>query len=221
MGGVRVNIILTVILIFFIWQGIRYHQSLLRKLCEQSLFQLKQLHITLLYESLCPDSRNFMHQLGPVHEELQQYMDIQLVPFGKSRSEQGGAIFHCQHGPAECEGNRVQSCVISSTANQSAQVKFVVCQMFALDSSRADQCASEAGLLTDVDHCADSETGTKLQLQAELVTKSYQPSFIPTIVYNGVFNQQLQDHSLRDFRGTVCHLLRQQNLLPSGSPVCQ
>ncbi|XP_001359370.2 GILT-like protein 1 isoform X2 [Drosophila pseudoobscura] len=183
--------------------------------------QADKLHITLLYESLCPDSRNFMHQLGPVHEELQQYMDIQLVPFGKSRSEQGGAIFHCQHGPAECEGNRVQSCVISSTANQSAQVKFVVCQMFALDSSRADQCASEAGLLTDVDHCADSETGTKLQLQAELVTKSYQPSFIPTIVYNGVFNQQLQDHSLRDFRGTVCHLLRQQNLLPSGSPVCQ
>jgi len=36
-----------------------------------------------------------------------------------------------------------------------------------------------------------------------------------------VFDQQLQDHSLRDFRGTVCYLLRQQNLLPSSRTICQ
>lgn len=80
-----------------------------------------------------------MHQLGPVYEEFQDYIDILLVPFGKSESEQNGAKFHCQHGPAECLGNRLQSCVISSTGNQAAQVKFVVCQMLSLDYSRVDQ----------------------------------------------------------------------------------
>ncbi|XP_017057432.1 gamma-interferon-inducible lysosomal thiol reductase [Drosophila ficusphila] len=183
--------------------------------------QSNKLHVTLLYESLCPDSRKFMYQLGPVYEEFQDYIDILLVPFGKSLSEQNGAIFLCQHGPAECKGNRLQSCVINSTGNQAAQVKFVVCQMLAPDASRIDKCAREAGLLTDVDQCVSSETGTKLQLQAELVTKQYSPSFIPTIVYNGVFDQQLQDHSLHDFRGTVCYLLRQQNSLPSSSTICQ
>ncbi|KAL7740148.1 hypothetical protein ACLKA6_003865 [Drosophila palustris] len=176
--------------------------------------QAEKLHITLLYESLCPDSRNFMRQLGPVYEELGPYIDIELVPFGKSASENNGALFHCQHGPAECEGNRLQSCVISSTNNQANQVKFVICQMFASDYANADKCASDAGLLTDVEHCMKTETGTKLQLQAELVTNRYRPSFVPTIVYNHVFSQQLQDKSLRNFRSTVCYLLRQQIALP-------
>ncbi|XP_062127096.1 GILT-like protein 1 [Drosophila sulfurigaster albostrigata] len=181
--------------------------------------QAEKLHITLLYESLCPDSRNFMRQLGPVHEELGEYIDIALVPFGKSASEENGALFHCQHGPAECEGNRLQSCVISSTNNQAIQVKFVVCQMFALDYANADKCTNEVGLLTDVEHCMKTPTGTKLQLEAEQITKLYRPSFVPTIVYNHVFDQQLQDKSLRNFRSTVCYLLRQQISLPP--TVCQ
>ncbi|KAH8311637.1 hypothetical protein KR044_007300 [Drosophila immigrans] len=176
--------------------------------------QAEKLQITLLYESLCPDSRNFMRQLGPVHAELGEYIDIALVPFGKSESEENGALFHCQHGPAECEGNRLQSCVISSTNNQAIQVKFVACQMFALDYANADKCANEAGLLTDVEHCMKTPTGTKLQLEAEQITKRYRPSFVPTIVYNHVFDQQLQDKSLRNFRSTVCYLLRQQISLP-------
>ncbi|ALC45343.1 CG9427 [Drosophila busckii] len=176
--------------------------------------QTGKLHITLLYESLCPDSRKFMRQLGPVHEELGSYIDIELVPFGKSASQFNGALFVCQHGPAECEGNRLQGCVISSTNNQAAQVKFVVCQMFASDYANAEKCAEQTNLLTDVEHCMTTETGTKLQLQAEAITKRYQPSFVPTIVYNHVFNQQLQDQSLKNFRGTVCYLLRQQISLP-------
>ncbi|XP_016975668.2 gamma-interferon-inducible lysosomal thiol reductase isoform X1 [Drosophila rhopaloa] len=224
MNKLTVNIILTIVLFFLIWQTFTYHMVLEKKcqnINEQFKLNMKQLHVTLLYESLCPDTRNFMHQLGPVYKEFQDYIDILLVPFGKAQSERNGAIFHCQHGPAECKGNRLQGCVINSTANQAAQVQFVVCQMLAPDYSRIDQCANEAGLLTDVVQCLSSETGTKLQLQAELVTKKYSPSFIPTIVYNGVFDQQLQDHSLRDFRGTVCYLLRQRNLLPSSSTICQ
>ncbi|EDV92891.1 GILT-like protein 1 [Drosophila grimshawi] len=181
--------------------------------------QAEKLHITLLYESLCPDSRKFMHQLGPVHAELEPYINIELVPFGKSLSQQNGAIFHCQHGPAECEGNRLQSCVCSSTQNQAAQVKFVVCQMFAPNHANADKCANEAGILTEVEYCMKTPAGTKLQLDAELITKRYSPSFVPTIVYNHVFNQQLQDQSLRNFRATVCYLLRQQITLPA--TVCQ
>ncbi|KAH8419036.1 hypothetical protein KR222_001411 [Zaprionus bogoriensis] len=173
-----------------------------------------KLHITLLYESLCPDSRRFMPQLENVHDELGEYIDLQLVPFGKSLSEQNGALFHCQHGPDECAGNRLQSCVISSTSNQKAQVKFVACQMFAPRNANADQCASDAGLFPDVNKCMSTAEGTRLQLEAELITKRYSPSFVPTIVYNHVFDQQLQDNSLHDFRSTVCYLLRQRIALP-------
>lgn len=48
-----------------------------------SIFNLK-LHITVLYESLCPDSRNFMPDLEDVYDELGDYLNVELVPFGKS-----------------------------------------------------------------------------------------------------------------------------------------
>lgn len=39
----------------------------------------------VLYESLCPDSVRFMQQqLGPNYHDLQDYIDVTLVPFGKA-----------------------------------------------------------------------------------------------------------------------------------------
>lgn len=39
--------------------------------------------------------------------------------------------FECQHGPAECDGNRIQSCVLNHLGNNNpdAHTDFVVCQM--------------------------------------------------------------------------------------------
>lgn len=46
------------------------------------------------------------------------------------QSEKNGEEFYCQHGPAECTGNRIQSCVLDALNNdQDAKVKFVTCQM--------------------------------------------------------------------------------------------
>lgn len=46
------------------------------------------------------------------------------------QSENNGTYFFCQHGPAECTGNRLQSCVVDALGNdQDAIVKFVTCQM--------------------------------------------------------------------------------------------
>ena len=44
-----------------------------------------QLKVLVLYESLCPDSVRFMQrQLGPSYDLIKDYIDITLVPFGKS-----------------------------------------------------------------------------------------------------------------------------------------
>lgn len=56
--------------------------------------------------------------------------DFYLFCSASVQSEKNGEVFHCQHGPAECTGNRIQSCVLDAlNDDQDAKVKFVTCQM--------------------------------------------------------------------------------------------
>lgn len=52
------------------------------------------------------------------------------MPFGKAESENNGENFYCQHGPAECTGNRIQSCVLDAiNYEQDTSVRYIDCQM--------------------------------------------------------------------------------------------
>lgn len=88
-----------------------------------------QVHVGVYYESLCPDSIRFIQtQLSTEYANFADFIDLELIPFGKSTSGDG-ANFECQHGPAECEGNRIQSCILAAAPSQLSQVNFVACQM--------------------------------------------------------------------------------------------
>lgn len=70
------------------------------------------------------------------------------------------------------------------------------------------QCAESVGVSwVTVDDCAEGELGFALQVDALAATEIISPAFVPTIVYNGVFDQTLQTSSLTDFAGTVAGLL--------------
>ncbi|XP_063913631.1 GILT-like protein 1 [Zophobas morio] len=174
-----------------------------------------KLHVEVLYESLCPDSLSFItQQLHPVFKELAPYVDLKLTPFGKSASLENGAHFVCQHGPQECKGNKIQSCVLNTIPDQSVQVDYVNCFMKTFRKEQRNEqefgqtCAEAAGVdFNQISECYSSALGTRLQLLAEEVTAKVSPKFVPTILYNGQFNQDLQDASLVDFRRVVCTLI--------------
>ncbi|RZB39138.1 GILT-like protein F37H8.5, partial [Asbolus verrucosus] len=183
------------------------------------------LHVQVFYESLCPDSLNFVtQQLHPVAEELAPHIDLKLIPFGKSVSfkiSDDNVQFICQHGSQECKGNKVQSCALNAISDQIAQVEYVNCFMKTFKKGQKNEgeygqrCAEAVGLDSNyVSECYSSPLGTQLQLLAEQMTATISPKFVPTIVYNRSsmfqrFDQQLQDGSLTDFRGVVCQLLQQ------------
>lgn len=112
--------------------------------------------MSIYYESLCPDSIRFMvNQLKPNYEHFKDLIDIELVPFGKSEVSvsfnflsipffivlifffclqsfiyQNRTEFSCQHGPAECTGNKIQSCTLNELKEHpDLRIKYVVCQM--------------------------------------------------------------------------------------------
>uniref|UniRef100_A0A1B0CG20 Putative gamma-interferon inducible lysosomal thiol reductase-like protein n=1 Tax=Lutzomyia longipalpis TaxID=7200 RepID=A0A1B0CG20_LUTLO len=72
--------------------------------------------VFVYYESLCPDSQAFVtQQLYPAMKgPLGKFVDLKLVPFGKSNYTTLGADvqFTCHHGPNECYGNKIQACAI-------------------------------------------------------------------------------------------------------------
>lgn len=58
-------------------------------------------------------------------------MDVELVPFGNANvsypRHDNKPVFHCQHGPKECYGNRVQACTIEMLKNTDLSIRFVRC----------------------------------------------------------------------------------------------
>lgn len=40
--------------------------------------------MTILYESLCPDSQDFIEQLGRQYSDIKDKVVLQFVPFGKA-----------------------------------------------------------------------------------------------------------------------------------------
>lgn len=47
--------------------------------------QGSRMTLDVYYESLCPDSRNFLvNQLAPNWKSLSSFVDLRLVPFGKA-----------------------------------------------------------------------------------------------------------------------------------------
>lgn len=80
---------------------------------------------------MCPDSRKLIAELDEVYPNFKDDIAVKYVPFGRAKSlDDNGEKFECHHGPAECAGNRIQSCGLSKLeGNPDAQEAFVVCQM--------------------------------------------------------------------------------------------
>ncbi|KAF7998447.1 hypothetical protein HCN44_009969 [Aphidius gifuensis] len=84
--------------------------------------------IGVYYEALCPDSKNFIiRQLLPTYKKLKDQVIIQLIPYGKAKTENtsDGPEFDCQHGPTECEANMIHSCAIEVLRDQNLVLKYI------------------------------------------------------------------------------------------------
>ncbi|XP_022189495.2 gamma-interferon-inducible lysosomal thiol reductase [Nilaparvata lugens] len=104
--------------------------------------------------------------------------------------------FRCQHGPEECRQNMIDSCVLSNLGKGAKQLQYVACrmQMPAFDD-HVQKCAElQQVSWSDVVSCTTSGMGKDLQLEAERMTRQMTPGprFVPTVVFNKVYNDLYQ-----------------------------
>jgi len=160
---------------------------------------------------------------------LKNHLHVTLIPYGKAvhmrESETGPWQFLCQHGPAECRGNKAQACAIraiqtseEAQKQQQLTVKLVGCAMSAKSpSTTVPQCAQDIGLSEgtrkSIDDCIASPFGNDLLAANGDKTHALEPplKFVPTIIINGVYSKENQDEALNNFSKLICrHLTKQE-----------
>ncbi|XP_017492951.1 PREDICTED: gamma-interferon-inducible lysosomal thiol reductase-like, partial [Rhagoletis zephyria] len=163
--------------------------------------------ISIYYETLCPDSRQFfLKQLAPTYEKLNRYMDVELVPFGHANvsypRHDNKPVFHCQHGPQECYGNRVQACTIELLKDTSVSLNFVKCMFAQKDwhntQATAETCSNQLGLdWPKIKSCAEGSEGERLLIANSLKTFNLSPehNYIPWVVIDKAHTTELQRQS--------------------------
>jgi len=115
----------------------------------------------------------------------------------------------------------IQSCgLYALTGNPIGKTNFITCQMQLGVDPTGQTCAEENGLNyeSDIKRCVDGGLGTLLQIEAERVTHKHRkpyPEYVPTVVFNKTFDQDLHSRATADFFGLMC------DLIDHAAPSCQ
>ncbi|KAI3418713.1 hypothetical protein GPALN_007820 [Globodera pallida] len=160
----------------------------------------KPLHITLLYESLCPYSQRFIKDtMFDVYNRFRSHVKFELVPYGNAKNN--GTQFSCQHGADECRINKFQSCAINYMQDP---VPFVYClETLLYDNVTFEEASKLCFNLINpgnyvhdrIMQCFDKSEGDTLQTLAALKTQMIWPNkhqFVPWIVVNNVSIESMQ-----------------------------
>lgn len=177
----------------------------------------EKVRVVVYYESYCPDSIAFLtEQLYPVFKTpLASYMNLTLVPYGKSKynKNETGYHFECHHGPKECTGNKIMACILNVYQKQDDQLKLINCTSSTiranpkLETYPGSQCASELSLdYSVVQTCAETDRGDQLLAALGNKTYEFQPELtrVPSVVFNEKFNSDSQSMALKDFKSALC-----------------
>jgi len=181
--------------------------------CENLRRERRPLVVTLMYEALCPYCQRFIaNHLGALYNNYKDQVELELVPWGNSILLRNGQI-SCNHGPKECDANRLMGCV-NDAVPMSQMVPFTVCFERALSTNSAVEQAMQhcAGFIRnsyrEIKHCYSGEKGVQLQRQAAYRTMNAKSNPIVEVPYIMVNNYSPQTDSNAINIVAVSHLIQ-------------
>ncbi|XP_022333354.2 gamma-interferon-inducible lysosomal thiol reductase-like [Crassostrea virginica] len=180
----------------------------------ESKAKADKVKLTLYFESLCPDCKNFFRtQLTKTYTNLVDIMDLTLVPYGNAREEKdasGKWKFTCQHGENECVGNLIETCAIHLLKNISIYFPFISCiehDQFGTPQYSAQKCAKQLGIdLKPIMDCSTSSLGNSLEHQMAQQTDALNPphKYVPWVTLNGVHTEEIEKKAESDLTALIC-----------------
>ncbi|XP_049794854.1 gamma-interferon-inducible lysosomal thiol reductase-like isoform X1 [Schistocerca nitens] len=169
--------------------------------------------VGLYYETLCPHCRGFViEHLLPAYLKAPERIKLKLVPYGNAETFETpeGYNFSCQHGPRECEGNKIHSCAIDIVEDQTSLVKLVECTIRneTVPEAIGEQCAGDLGISWQpILECSRGSRGSLLLKRNGDVTEELTPPLhgVPTVTLNGSRGNKTAIRA--DLWGEICKLL--------------
>ncbi|VEN58291.1 unnamed protein product [Callosobruchus maculatus] len=172
----------------------------------------EKLKVTVYYETLCLDCVIFFRkQLEPTYSELVEYIDLDLVPFGKGSAKKDGGKwkFECQHGEEECEVNAYDSCAVDIAPAPKA-FAFAKCTMTQVAPTVKDMikiCAKKSEISYEsVEACRQKRGDELLAKNAERSKKAGYTS-IPALAFNDTFDETYSQFAAGHLKLYICSLL--------------
>lgn len=155
-------------------------------------------------EALCPFCAKFTLTVVDtlIANKVMDAADFSYIPYGNAHFNQDSGELQCQHGPRECQLNKLLGCAIELHPTLNAWFPFVKCvergefdgrhrRLFAGSSidDVAHSCAKEAQLdASQILDCYSGQRGEDLQQLARNKTDALRPphQWVPWLVVNGV-----------------------------------
>ena len=171
--------------------------------------------VSLYFESLCPGCHEFIvNTLAPTYLKpgVSDILEVELVPYGNADYKKEGEkiTFTCQHGQAECKGNKLFACAFTLYPDNDSQVKFLQCAENSDEPQNSgEQCSTEAGLdWNKINQCLTSDEGDNYVYNMALKTDALQPAheYVPWVLVNG--DHSYEEQAEEDLLKLACDLYK-------------
>ncbi|CAH2047416.1 unnamed protein product, partial [Iphiclides podalirius] len=172
-----------------------------------------KIKITVGTTAGCGDTVRFIdQQLSPAYELYKEFLDIEFVPWGRTRRESSGDLT-CQFGPNDCWANQLHRCALHLLeGDQDAQVDYMSCEFsppYPSFLQNSYQCAIAASLsLDEVNNCISS-VSRDLEDVAEAVSDIPMQiiNFVPFITFNDVIDIDTHNLARTQLASLLCSAL--------------
>lgn len=175
--------------------------------------------IDVFIESLCPDSMQFIEGSFKnfyENESHEQLAVVNFYPYGNAKEEFDGKKyeFTCQHGPNECYGNTIETCLLNKIPRKDFHKDLICIEGNVPKVGKDFQkilniCLSDReDLKNKVLECASSEEGNKLE--HEIAQKTPEHNYVPWVHFNGEHNKEIENKILDNMLNYLCSISEQK-----------
>lgn len=167
----------------------------------------RKVKLSVYFEALCPDSIKFIQrQLRPIYTDtdIGPHLDLDLVAFGHANVTDSDQIT-CQHGPAECDGNRRMGCIIERHRGRRTRNAVLTIDCLMSKNRGPEECIEDFlpdNSYEEIEECAGGQES--LDIMRRYMKRQGKVDYVPYLILQGKHTGSVQKVCEKDLQRCIC-----------------